>query len=167
MRELRAVALVAAVGGAMVGCADANAPDGVALTPSVLVGTWTDQLVTPQGYTGCVFAVTFSDDGTFGAGTVCTAAVDHQADVDWTTGSFTAAPSGRINFLGSAGYGCTWGPVGFGYGEYSGTGSRPHITIAPSSQGVVLAPSTAPPFPESAVFGCFDSAWTFTPAPVP
>jgi hypothetical protein len=159
---------------ALFGCGDAKGPDEVALTSSDLVGTWSTPTAAPTGYAGCAFAVTFAADGTYGAGNICTAETlppppeppSFQLDVDWVTGAFTAAPSGRINFL-PAEHQCTSDLANF-HADYSGQTSRPTITIPWPSGDLVLSPSATPPFSEDAVFGCFAASdWTFTPSPVP
>lgn len=124
-------------------------------------GTW----AAPRGTAGCVFAVTFSAEETYGAGIVCKAPASSQVDVDWGTGTFTLAPDGRINFYPLSG-GCrNW----VTYAEYGGPAYRPTITMPtittippnPYQDDVVLVPS-ATTVPADAIHGCFAADWSFT-----
>lgn len=170
-REMRVVALVVAIGGA--GCGiGVKGPDEVALTSTDLIGTWSTPVSVPGEYAGCAFVVAFAADGTYGAGTVCSAETlplppeppTFQLEVDWVRGAFTAAPDGRINFLASE-RPCANDLTNY-HADYSGPASRPTVTIPWPTGDLVLSPSSGPSF-DDAIFGCFDSGGAFTPSPAP
>jgi hypothetical protein len=132
-------------------------PDLENLTPSDIVGTWAAHLSPPIGsYSDCTAAATFNADGTFDYGFGCSSST--QTGVVRETGAYTFAPSGRVNFLASY-WTCARGFVITA--EYGGTAARPIVTIG-QPLGYALTRSSAQPFPDDAVTGCFDADWSFT-----